>query len=187
MCTISIYPLNRRSSYFDQTRAYRSDYFEISQGDSSTSCLLCVTINRTYLCNIDHVAKKIASGCYAIKMAKHILSSENLKCLYHSLVHSHLNYGNILWGSAYQYRLNKLVKLQKKCVRNVCKTSYNENTCTLSKKLKILKLSDIFNIKIGKFMFSYTNCLLPTSIQDLFVRNSEVHTYNARHKNDPHQ
>ena len=100
-------------------------------------------------------------------------------------MHSHLNYGNILWGSAYQYRLNKLVKLQKKCVRNVCKTSYSENTCTLFKKLKILKLSDIFNIQIGKFMFSYTNCLLPTSIQDLFVRNSEVHTYNTRHKNDP--
>ena len=61
---------------------------------------------------------KIASGCYAIKMAKHIhvLSSKNLNCLYYSLVHSHLNYGNILWGSAYQYRLHKLVKLQNKCV-----------------------------------------------------------------------
>ena len=35
-------------------------------------------------------------------------------------------------------------------------------------------------------MFSYTNCLFPTSLQDLFVRNSEVHIYNTRHKNDPH-
>ena len=24
------------------------------------------------------------------------------------------------------------------------------------------------------------------ALQDLFVRNSEVHTYNTRHKNDPH-
>ncbi len=101
-------------------------------------------------------------------------------------MHSHLTYGNMVWGSAYQYRLNKLVKLQTKCIRNVCKATYNESTNPLFKKLSIPKLSDVFNIQLGKFMFSYTNNILPMSLQSLFVRNADVHSYHLRHRNDPH-
>ena len=52
--------------------------------------------------HIDLVAKKVASGAYAINAAKRYLSVENLKALYHSLVHSHLTYGNLVWGSSFK-------------------------------------------------------------------------------------
>ena len=63
--------------------------------------------------HIQHISKKISSGSYAISKSKRLLSLENLKLLYYSLVHSHLNYGTILWGAAYRYRLNKLEKNTK--------------------------------------------------------------------------
>ena len=64
--------------------------------------------------HIQHISTKISSGAYAINKSKRLLSLENLKLMYYSLVHSHLNYGAILWGAAYHYRLNKLEKLQKR-------------------------------------------------------------------------
>ena len=73
--------------------------------------------------HIQRISKKISSGSYAINKSKRLLSLENLKLLYYSLVHSHLNYGTILWGAAYRYRLNKLEKIQKRCIRNVCVTN----------------------------------------------------------------
>ena len=36
----------------------------------------------------------------------------NLRELYFSLVHSHLTYGNMVWGSAYKFKLKRLVQLQ---------------------------------------------------------------------------
>ena len=136
--------------------------------------------------HIDHVAKKISSGSYAIRSAKHILSTQNLRSLYFCLVHSHLAYGNMIWGSAYQCKLNKLVKLQKKCVRHICKLSYNESTSPHLKKLGIVKLSDIFNIQLGKFMYAFSNSQLPETLERLFVRNVEIHQHNTRHRHDPH-
>ena len=134
--------------------------------------------------HIDYVAKKISSGAYAIRAAKHILSADNLKSLYFSLVHSHLIYGNMVWGSAYQCKLNKLVKLQKKCVRYICKLPYNERTSPHFKKLGIPKLSDIFNIQLGKFMYAFSTGHLPQTLRCLFVLNAEIHQHHTRHRYD---
>ena len=54
------------------------------------------------------LSKKIASGTYAINATKRILNAIHLKLLYCSLVHSHLSYGTLIWGSAYKYSLRKL-------------------------------------------------------------------------------
>ena len=41
--------------------------------------------------HIQHIYKKISSGSYSMNKSKRLLSLENLKLLYYSLVHSHLN------------------------------------------------------------------------------------------------
>ena len=51
----------------------------------------------------DHVRQcknKKASGVYALNMARHYLTSTDLKTLYYSLIHPHLTYGCLLWGTA---------------------------------------------------------------------------------------
>ena len=50
--------------------------------------------------HINRVTKNIASGSYAIYSVKRFLSMNNMKLLYHSLIHSHLSYGTMLWSSA---------------------------------------------------------------------------------------
>ena len=57
--------------------------------------------------HIDYVAKKIASGSYAINTVKKYLSVRNLKSLYYSFVHSYISYGAMIWSSATKHRLQK--------------------------------------------------------------------------------
>ena len=113
---------------------------------------------------IDHVANKISSDCYTIRSAKHLLSAQNLRAIYFSLAHSHLSHGNMVWGSAYQFKLKWLVQLQNKCVRHICKLPCNESTSSSSKKLGIVKISHIFNIQLGKLMYSFSNGQLHQSM-----------------------
>ena len=80
----------------------------------------------------------VLSKCYPIDQMQFIrstkyLSVDNLKSLYYSLIRSHLTYGKMLWGSAYQYRLDKLEILKKKSIRNMCNAGYNTPTTPLFK------------------------------------------------------
>ena len=54
--------------------------------------------------HIDYVAKKIASGSYAINTVKKYLSVRNLKSLYYSFVHSYILYGAMIWSSANKHK-----------------------------------------------------------------------------------
>ena len=58
--------------------------------------------------HIDYCKNKLSSGFYAINSAKHILSPKHLKSLYYTLIHPHLTYGLLLWGSTYKTLLKKL-------------------------------------------------------------------------------
>ena len=120
--------------------------------------------------HINHITKKIASGAYALQAVKRYLCLDNMKSLYHSLVHSHLTYGTILWGSAFKYRLHKVEILQKKAIRNTCNTVYNAPTAPLFKQLGIAKLIDVYNIQLCKLMYSYTSGTLLTPPQTMFTR-----------------
>ncbi len=136
--------------------------------------------------HIDHVANKIASGSYALNVTKRILSATNLKLIYFSLIHSHLTYGALVWGSAYQYRLHKLEIIQKKCIRNICNVAYNEHTNLLFKKLNIPKLNDILRTQLGKLMYMCTHGEAPFPLRAMFSTNAEIHSYQTRQRYAPH-
>ena len=136
--------------------------------------------------HINHVLKRVSSGSYALHSVKRFLSRDNMKTLYYSLIHSHLSYGTLFWGSAFQYRLHQLEVIQKKSVRNICNATYNAHTGPLFKQLRIPKLVDIYNSQLCKLMYLFTNGTLPCPLQMVFKRNSDVHSYPTRIAHDPH-
>ena len=54
------------------------------------------------------------------------------------------------------------------------------------KKLKIMKLKDIYNVLFGKYMYMNDRGLRPALLSPNYTRNSCVHKYNTRHNNDFH-
>ena len=136
--------------------------------------------------HINHVLKGVSSGSYALNSVKRFLSRDNMKTLCYSLIHSHLSYGTLLWGSAFQYRLHQLEVIQKKSVRNICNAMYNAHTGPLFKQLRIPKLIDIYNNQLCKLMYLFTSGTLPCPLQMVFTRNSDVHSYPTRIAHNPH-
>jgi len=83
---------------------------------TKTVKFLGITIDEglTWKQHISICKKRASSGLYALNAAKHILSVNNMKTLYHSLIHPHLMYGLILWGSACKKYLHPLIIVQKR-------------------------------------------------------------------------
>ena len=84
---------------------------------------------------------------------KRMVSTENLKTLYYSLVQSYVTYGIILWGKTYETHLNAIKVCQKKAVRCIYKTDYNAHTRPLFEQSGILPFEQLYRLDVSKLMF----------------------------------
>ncbi len=121
-----------------------------------------------------------------MRKTKNLLNSTHLLTLYYSLIYPYLDYGITLWGSTHTSYVSKIYKLQKKTVRIITTSKYNDHTNPLYKKLKILKLEDIYKLKVAKYMYAFDKQILPSPLLDIISYNRNTHEYNTRNKDNPH-
>ena len=121
---------------------------------------------------------------------KPLLKDNLLKSIYYSLIYSHFSYGIEVWGSAAKTNLNKLEVLQNKAVRILSGVQYFQiygqepgplpSSEPLYKKLEILKLDDIFQLNIAKFVYSTLTFESPSNFHGWFSYDHELHNHNTR-------
>ena len=75
--------------------------------------------------------------------------------LYFALVHSSLLCGIIVWGSVFPSYLLKLQILQNKAIRIITGTHFRETINLIYAKRNILKVNNLYNLKIAKFVFNW--------------------------------
>ena len=110
-----------------------------------------------------------------------------MKSIYYSLAYSHINYGIEAWGSACKIELDKILKLQKRAVRLMTNNDHYPDTPgplvpsnPIFKRLELLKVEDVFNLQINKFIFKCLNLTTPPNFSNWFTLRTEVHKYNTR-------
>ena len=136
--------------------------------------------------HIQKCKNKILSGLYALRNVRNLLLHSHMKSLYYTLIHPHITYGTMLWGSAKKIHLKKIQVLQNKAIRVLTNTKYNESALPLYKLTKILPLNDIYQFQLALCMYQLNNKQLSRPLQALFTINIDIHSYNTRHHLDPH-
>ena len=90
-------------------------------------------------------------------------NQKNLINMYYVFFYSQILYGILGWGSASQTRKRPIQILQNKVLRIINKISWKNKIMnnTLYNKYKFLKIDDIYNYEVGKFMYLmiYKHCL----------------------------
>ena len=61
--------------------------------------------------------------------------------LYYALVHPHLTYGILIWGSTYKSYLNTLQLLQNKAMRAITKKRSSDRITPIYRRLQVMKLN----------------------------------------------
>jgi hypothetical protein len=85
-----------------------------------------------------------------ISRSKHYLTRSVRILLYKSLVVCHLDYCNILWGSAAPTLLTQIKSFQKKAVRLAYGAKYNAHTSPLFEKIYSLRFEDLVHHNLAK-------------------------------------
>ena len=115
-------------------------------------------------------------------MVKYTFPSDILKSIYYSLIYPYFTYCNIIWGSAANVHLERLVNLQKKSVRIVCKTNYRNHTAPLFNNLKLLQVKDIYELNCIRFIYQCYNSNKYCYFREKLKRNRDFHGYETRNR-----
>ena len=86
------------------------------------------------------------------------------------------------WG----FEWSRLAKLQKRAVRIITNSKYNEHTESLFKNLHLLKITDIFDVQCMKFWYKFSNNTLPNYIRSMFQYNSSLYDIETRNHDRMH-
>ena len=111
----------------------------------------------TWKNHINMVTNKIAKVSGILNRLKHIFSQNVLLSLYHTLIISHINYGMLLWSSD----IRSVEKYQKKAIRNITNSHILAHTEPLLKDLGLLKVGDIFKLRLLMFYYKLMNNEVP--------------------------
>src|SRR5579872_5367806 len=115
----------------------------IARVDSTKFLGIIVDQKLNWQQHIAYISLKISKSLNIINRLKYKLPRKCLISLYYSLVYPHLNYCIIVWGSAYNTALHRLIVPQKRAIRTTNNSHYQSHTEPFLKKLNILKLNDV--------------------------------------------
>ena len=99
--------------------------------------------------------------------------------LYYSLIYPFLTYGIIIWGNTYMTTLHPLILLQKKTIRLMTFSNFDEHTEPLFKSNELLKLKDLIFLYNSLFMHDFHGNKLPLSFESFFLPVKLKHGYNT--------
>ena len=103
------------------------------------------------------IKKKISKVIGILYRLKNTFPSEVLKTLYKSLVLSYINYGLLLCG----VEVKNLEVIQKRAIRLITGSNYIAHTEPLFIQLGLLKVQDIFKLRLLKFYYKLCYGTLP--------------------------
>lgn len=129
---------------------------------------------------IDNLAKKCSSSIGILYKIKNYLPEKALVNLYHTLFLSHITYAITAWGTAGCTIKNRLHVLQKRALRAISNKEYRCHSSPLFVKYNQLKIDDLCKLNVATFMYKYSNKILPSLFDDMFITNSSNHNYNTR-------
>ena len=131
--------------------------------------------------HIAHVKTKISRIISILYKIRNSLTTSAKLMLYNSLVLPYLQYCCVAWGSANATTLRPLKTIQKRAIRIVKNANYIDHTLMLFKETKVLKLNDLIDAEMHKFIqkqIQLTNPIIPIQY------NHEIHNYNTRQRSN---
>ena len=114
------------------------------------------------------------------------VNKSTMLTLYYSLIYPHLIYATEVWGNSYNTNVNRILVIQKRIVRMISDEDKRQenyslpNSSPLFTNLKILKIENIFKMKILIFVFKCLNNQLSTQFTNWFKPIANTYSINTR-------
>ena len=130
--------------------------------------------------HLSELSKKLARTCGMFFKIRNLLPLDVLFCLYNALFLPFLQCSLIVWGQTYASYIDPIFKLQKRAARAISFQPRMSLSLPIFNDFKLLKLSEIFELRLLTFVFDSINKTSPSCFHDFFLLRSSVHQYSTR-------
>ena len=127
--------------------------------------------------------KKLSRNCSILITIRNILPLNILIDIYNSLFMSFLQYGIAVWRLTFASYTDYIAKIQKKTIRTISHQPYLSHSLPIFKELKLLRVSDIFQLKLITFVYESMSNSNPSCFHEFFHFNSSVYSHKTRQSN----
>ena len=132
--------------------------------------------------HITKIQNKILSFIGILYKIREKIDKTTSLLLYDSIIASHLNYCNVVWGFGYKTSLEGLYSCQKRALKLCLKLprrTETEKVFSLSNKLTVYELN---NLHIATLAYMIINKNIAELLTTFFMPTSSIHSYNNRAK-----
>ena len=84
------------------------------------------------------------------------------------------------WGRAYKTVIRPVQVLQNRIVKYMTFSNRTSSASNIVKLLKILKVSDLYQLNFETFMYKYNADILPYSFDNFFSKLYNIHDHGTR-------
>ena len=86
----------------------------------------------------------------------------------------------MVWTNSTQRNIDRIIKLQKRCIQIITYPELIEHTGPLFSELNFLKVKDIFSLTKLLLMFDFIDGNVPEELKPIFVINRSLQSYETR-------
>ena len=134
--------------------------------------------------HIKHIEGKLSSACGAIYRLRQTVRQECLRTFYFAHAYFHLQYSILAWFNTSNQCLQRVNSIHGKLVRLMTLhgplKDFYFSADEMFKNMDLLKIKDIFELELGKFMHRAQSNELPENFEKYFTRIENMHSHNLR-------
>ena len=122
----------------------------------------------------------MARTCGIFFRVRHCLPIKVLICLYNSLFSPFFQYGILVWGLTYETCISHMLFFLKAVVRTIAFGNFTSHSTPIFSDLRILKLLNLFQLKLLSFEYESVHKISPTCFQNFFKSVAVIYQYGTR-------
>ena len=136
--------------------------------------------------HIAMLTSKLVKYASAFKVIGRLVPNQSRKQLYYAYIYSHIQYGIEVFGQTSIKNLKTVQTMQNRILKILFHKDWYTPTDILHKDLCLLKVSDIFKLKVNQFVHKHKLGQLPKVFDSYFTDNTNIHDHNTRQSHNLH-
>ena len=124
--------------------------------------------NITWSEQIEYLSTKLSRSAGIFSKLRYYLKKDILIRVYHALFNSHLQYAILCWGNTNSTNLHRIQVLQNRAIRHMARAPRYYRLDNYYLNYRILKVNDLYDLEISKFMHGHFNNHIPCIFRKFF-------------------
>jgi hypothetical protein len=139
--------------------------------------------NLTFQEHISEINKALIKVGNSFKIIKNYVPDSLKRMIYYAYVHSKIQYGIEVYGTAAPSHLKQTQRLQNRSIKILYNKDYFTPTLQLYNDTKILNIQHTYELSTLKFVHRQRLHSLPEIFDNMYTLNETINTYNTRQSN----